>query len=510
MRLGERKRVELCGKLEDLCAEFDRWLADAEPGGPLRKHRSQISRLTNQLRGMVERIADEVRALPGADEVRRLPGADPAPPTVAPAALSADGPQRVVDVALRESRRLQLELLEVHRLWDYFRAKLVLRRVEFFRPYLAAVDEFAWDCFRPALERDARHRQSSPEQKESPLVYLSGDFSPFIHLRHQPFAVQQVPDALDTLEFLKLTYALPVPVIGMPWYQVGHLPDAIVIAHEVGHSVERDLELTSTTEGHLQTVAAHLHDTRRSGWFAWLPEVFADLYATLAAGPAFASGLADLLATDPMWLAGERPGPPWADHPPASLRIALVSRALTRTGFEAEAVQGWREWITTYPPTTLTGDGKSGTFFDDVNTVVDALLGGVYPQFGKVPLTTVISFSPTQQRRAAMDADRVLGNADPNSDDIRCLMASARLAFEKDPVTYRTAVPGRLTSHQLLAARIEQIINDAPRGIERREDPQPSADQAAGAALIDLMGQLKRRRVDHRSPPKEGTNGHPD
>jgi hypothetical protein len=283
VKIAERKLVELRDKLAGISDEFDRWLADAGERRPLRKHHSQITRLTQQLRGLVDRV--------GIDVVN----------------AHHDG-----SGVLDDSRELQMRMLEVHRIWDFYRSKLNLRYVEWFRPYLGALDEFAWACSALA-DAHGRRPGGATTVKTAPLVFLSGEFSPFLHARQSSFDVEEVADAPNSLGFLQIISTLPVPVIGLPWYQLTHLADAVLVAHEIGHDVERDLAMTGTIGEHVRAVGHELPAQRRGGWFAWLPEVFADVYAVLAAGPAFVAALVDLLASDP----AEPVGPPWRSHPPA-------------------------------------------------------------------------------------------------------------------------------------------------------------------------------------------------
>jgi hypothetical protein len=87
VKIAERKLVELRDKLAGISDEFDRWLADAGERRPLRKHHSQITRLTQQLRGLVDRVGIDV--------------------------VNAHHDRSGV---LDDSRELQMRLLEVHRI----------------------------------------------------------------------------------------------------------------------------------------------------------------------------------------------------------------------------------------------------------------------------------------------------------------------------------------------------------------------------------------------------------
>ncbi|PSL57193.1 hypothetical protein B0I31_102171 [Saccharothrix carnea] len=427
----DRKVAELRHKLAGIDADFARWRAETEPGRTLRKHHTQVVRLTERLGGVVDRIGAELDA------------------------VAADG----ADV-LRECRRLQLRMLEVHRLWDFYRSKLNLRYVEWYRPFLTAVDEFAWLCYSPA---------AAGSDREAPLVHLSGEFSPFTHLRETPFVVEDVPDALDTTDFLGVVTKLPIPIIGLPWYQLVHLPDAPVIAHEVGHAVERDFGLLGTVRSLARPVLRTMPEARRDAWDTWLPEVFADLYGVLAAGPAFASALADLLVV------GDTQAEIAADapvlvHPHAAVRLALTAEALVSTGFPAVRP-------------------ACGPFEDDIAPMTAALLDGPYPGLGDHALREVVAFTAAQQANAVTAADGLVDHQRPETSDVRCLIAAARLAFDRRPALFAPPPPGEVNAQDLILDKVAKAVGDSSRAAHG-EETSAVDDRAAGAELYDLIDKM--------------------
>ncbi|MEU4447272.1 hypothetical protein AB0K14_26975 [Actinosynnema sp. NPDC050801] len=441
MTTVDRKVAELRHKLAGIDADFARWRDETGPGRTLRKHRTQVVRLTDRLGGVVERIGAELDA------------------------VATDG-----DDVLRECRRLQLRMLEVHRLWDFYRSKLNLRYVDWYRPFLTAVDEFAWLCYAPA---------AAGSDREAPLVHLSGEFSPFTHLRETPFAVEDVPDALDTTDFLGVVTRLPIPIIGLPWYQLVHLPDATVIAHEVGHAVERDFELLGTVRALTRPVFTTMPEARRDAWDTWLPEVFADLYAVLAAGPAFVSALADLLVVEPARMAAEvAAGAPVLVHPPAPVRLALTATALAATGFTAAADEVRRSWPT-----------ACGPYEADIAPMTTALLDGRYPGLGDRPLRAVISFTAAQQANAVTAADGLVDHQRPETSDVRSLVAAARLAFDRQPALFAPPPPGEVNAQDLILDKVAKAVGDGSRAGEDERAPAVD-DRAAGAELYDLMDKM--------------------
>ena len=212
MNLSARKVIELEQKLNSLKSEFQEWRDRSEEYKPLEKHHTQINRITKQLDGLQEIISSCLKRVIGNDQE-----------------------------ILAKCRELEAMVLEVHRIWGFFRSKLILRNVEWFKSYLDAADDLAWVCYKAAQEKVLSEHVSRETLKEPPLVFFNGGSSPFAVSRNWAYQAEEVPgEALKTEAFTQVLKALPIPIIGIPWFQIQHLPDAIVIAHEVGHNVEED------------------------------------------------------------------------------------------------------------------------------------------------------------------------------------------------------------------------------------------------------------------------------
>ena len=461
--MAARKVVELKEKLAGIGSEFDGWLADAEAGKPLRKHRTQLERLTDQLRGMTGDVAARI------DDV------------------SVDD-----DKVLTTCRRLQTQMLEVHRVWDYYRSKFSLRYVDWFSGYLAAADEFAWACYEPAQAAASEAADELP--RGGPLVFLSGDFSPFTYARETPNEAAGVPGALDSDEFDALVAALPIPLIGVPWYQVAHLPDAVLIAHEVGHDVDRDFGLEDTIKSHAEPVLSALEPEIRFAWSNWLREVWADLYGVLAAGPAFVSAMSDLLVTNPQEVIADARAPmSFGSHPPASLRMSAMTSALAKSGFEGDGdayLDGWNRAFAANGGAAMAGAATE---------IVDALLTGVFPQFGDTRIDKVVRFSGEQQETAHVVRAEALADNEPQTADIRCLVAGARLAFDHDPELYGLVTEQRVGAQQRIVDRAVAAMGDKTRMRAVESEITPEADRSAGQALF------RRLIANEANEPEGGT-----
>ncbi|XVS66529.1 hypothetical protein ACQPYE_10850 [Actinosynnema sp. CA-299493] len=445
MSLVERKLLELDGKLAGIDEEFRPWLADAGDRGPLRKHRSQLTRVVDTLRGLTERTAKERAAMAGATE----------------------------DV-LDRCRQVQDGILEVYRIWEFFRSKFALRYHEPYRQFLAVADEFVWACYEPALEHAEVTDRPGATGTEPPLVYFSGDFSPFIHLRGENFDVEDVE---GTEEYDDILLSLPVPVVALPRYQLDHLPELLLLAHEVGHCVERDFDLAFTTSRHLSYQAQDIPGDRRSTWRGWLSELFADCFATVMAGPAFVSALVDFLAFGPDMTSDDQMPSRGTIHPPTRLRIAVATRLLERIGFapEAHEIRG------------SSARQQVGPFADDVDTIAGVLVSVAYPQLRDRTLLDLRRFTPEQHRHALTAAKAALNRQAPSTLDIRSLVAGSRIAFEEDP---RQAA----RSQSIILGRAQQAVNDKPRRADERSTS--ATDRATGAALFDLIADHRHRTGD--------------
>jgi hypothetical protein len=407
------------------------------------------------------------------------------------------------------ARSGELNILELYPIWDYFRSKLALRRSEErFEKYLAAADEFAWACYRPARDRALQARDkarkgraSSPlfppdKFKGPPLVFLNSGWSTFTVPRDFAFQTGLAPaGCLSASDFAAVTRALPIPIIGVPWFQIEHLPEALAIGHEVGHDVEQDFDLALPLKTALLKaleagqVAAH----RQEAWLAWLSEVFADVYGNLAAGPAYTGCLADVLAGDPKLI--EQESLPylnrWGSYPTSTLRLLLNVEVLKQHGFPEESTRRKEAWLNAYPNHAMTA------FEPDIPIVVKAVLQTRFPQWKEATLPEVLPFSPRDHKDAGEVAKKVLVPENLTQKDVRKLFAAARLAFEKDPDAYNAQQAQKQILDRVLAVR-----EPGERAVGEEEPDWEQADREAGESLFDLLMQRQQERLgEFPAPP---------
>jgi len=463
MGLPERKLGELDKKLESLTNEFVYWRDQSEAFKPLEKHHSQIRRVTLQLEGLQLGIRKELKAIGKKGNI------------------------------LSRVRKLELDILEVHRIWEFFRSKFVLRSVKWFAPYLMAADDLA--AFTYIAAQDKFNYAAIPEEdlKAPPLVFFNGGSSPYTQPRSVGYAAEAVADEeLRNVQSWEVLQSLPIPVIGIPWFQIQHLPDILVIGHEVGHDVEEDFRLTDTISDLLEQAMdkAHMDNDHREAWSSWIRESFADIYGNLSAGPAFVESLLDFLATDRTSMAkDQRKAPHWGIYPPDYLRIQLNLEVLEQQGFKPEATTLRKELKTTY------GDHAMKEFKRDLEHIVDALISGTYPQFNNKSLRDVAKFDRSDHDNALTVRDQLLHGNAPTQTDIRTLLAGARLAYTKNPQKYKVK-----NAHKLILDAVPASRPDGVRaGAERKRTPEQAqaaddADRNAGERLFEILrGNAKAR-----------------
>ena len=332
MTLADRRHLELRAKLANLDDDLKAWQGRTA-NEPMRRHYSQVGRIARTLDGLLESMTTS-------------------------AGWKAPTEQLVLEKAAEWERRV----LTAHAIWEVFRSKLAQRLEPRFQDRLAACDDLAWACYEPAM------RTFSTEKKEPPLLYLNSTWSAFLRKRDSAFDkdIEAGKDAREVLEqgdYRATLKRLPVPLLGLPWFQVAHLPSALMIAHEIGHAVEFDFGLTARIGVALEN--AHLDF--EADWQGCASEVFADLYGHLCLGRHFAGCLLDLLVTDKARISEENE---FGVYPTRAFRVELSVEALTFLDLTAEATTIRAAWEELYGPLPQLQNHRA-----DVKKVVAAIYG---------------------------------------------------------------------------------------------------------------------------------------
>jgi hypothetical protein len=388
--LGERKAVGIEQKLTALSSEFSRWLAVTEADQAFEKHHTQVRAVTGHLAGLRQQTAALL-------EQSRANGS-----------------------VLDQGRNIESLVLGIRRIWEFFRSKLVQRRDAELRGFLQLADELAWACYRPVLAASAA-APAGAVRREPPLVFLNGGLSPFALSRDEAFPAEAVPgEPLAGRTYDDILERLPIPIIGVPWYQVAHLPDLPVVAHETGHAVEHDFGWRDTTAARIGTdLAGTPGGARAADWTAWSSEIFADAWGCRALGPAYANALRDFLAQGTSDIEGEI-ATAGGKYPTATLRILLCARILD-THFPVEAAGLREEWLDQYGVHQMTAHEK------DIDVVAAAVrVPG--------PWSAALEFRAEDWNAAAEACAEVRQGKRPESATSAArLVAAARRLYDDDP-----------------------------------------------------------------------------
>lgn len=459
--LPRLRRSELNARLAGIASELDYWQQQTKPGARFERHWSQVQRLATVVGTPIDALKRQLAEL--VDDAQLL----------------------------AQAEELEKNVLALHSIWEVFRAKLVLREDDLLKAVLPAFDDLAWACYQPAMECFAAVR------REPPLLYFTTLWSPFAQGRDTSFQneVRASGGVLIRDEFLDILQSLPVPLIGLPWYHAAHIPGAIVIAHEVGHIVERDFALTAP----IQAAIAGAGLAQPAAWSAWATEVFADLYGCLGMGPAFVGSMMDLLASGLAEVQQEKANAK-GKYPTRIMRVRLMLEVLRAITLNDDAQRLEATWQGTYGPLVV----PEG-YGDDIAKVVAALLRGPYPtkNGGATALSDVLTFPGEllpKARQLADDAANGRENTLKLTTDPRCLFAAARHLHEQPPA-----------GGQVKAAfeRILQAIVSNGEGESRLRGPllrgatpapapaaakaltpeQKAADLALGESLLTLLAK---------------------
>jgi hypothetical protein len=437
-----RRLAALDAKLASLKAESAAWLADSvDDKSRFALHHSQLGEICATLEAMHDLIRDELAAL-------RKAGA----------------------IGVPAVERLERRILAALQIWESYRSKFALRVQQDLRDSLRLIDELAWQAYTPAHDAaEASGRLPPGRRRLPPLVFTNTRWSPFARSREQAYELDESTGVLRNIDdFDRYLRAIPVPLIGIPWYQASHLPDAVFVGHEVGHIVEEDLGLDAELRGALLAAIEPKDAQRAEVWSRrWRSETFADVWGVLATGPAFVQTLIEQLRGAPDIATETQPDRMgrWSDYPPRWLRVRLACAALRRLpdaagqagAFKAEADTLERAWDQAYP------EHRMEEFAADVDTVIDVLMASPLEAFAAAPgaagrpLTQVLSFTRAMQDAALLDAANVRESRDPVAKDLRTCFAAIALAFIDDPQGYAAAdVHGRFRTH-LLALQTQRV-----------------------------------------------------
>lgn len=177
---------------------------------------------------------------------------------------------------------------------------------------------FARAAIRDGYREGLRHaralvprRAASTESWDEPALVIEPMATPVTFVRDEAFVAGRHRADRRT--------RLPFPVVLAPTYPRAAIGALSVLQHEVGHNLDRELELTEA----LRPVIAAWATTRgtREAWVGWTREIVADALGTLLAGVGLGRELARWCAVHDGPDGGTSPA-----HPPLRHRVALCWR----------------------------------------------------------------------------------------------------------------------------------------------------------------------------------------
>ncbi|MFJ9632401.1 hypothetical protein ACIRU8_32340 [Streptomyces sp. NPDC101175] len=353
----------------------------------------------------------------------------------------ADARARLAD---GRGHEVPARILDLHHVWDFFRARLLPRRVRDLRRVLDVADELAWQCYGPVLALPG------VRPKEPPLVAFSRTASPRAHRRGSAYQDLLPRGGIHTRQGREAAARLPFPVIEVPWYFGGHLPALLGVAHESAHHIEDDCGLGA--EIHHRVTTAGLPPDRTAHWSRWAGEAFADVCASVVCRTAYAELLTDLLEPELPVDEQDFDGP----HPPPAARVRLARAAASREPAE-------------------TGEEA---------VVAAALLDGGYEGLGGRTLTELLTAPDDGDVPAG--AERLLRGLPSGCRSAGAVLSAAAVAFQTDPEGYDTHGVGERAVDEVLRLR-----GTGTRTATVQAHPHDHAD--AGALLLAALDAVPER-----------------
>ena len=393
--LERRKRAEVTAKCDSFLKDLQRWQEALEH---FPQHTSQVKRLQRVFGTQAKNLAERREKTTAAD--------------------SADG---------------LAEILLLFRVWAFYRQKLDQRFVPVQDDFLRVADEVAYTWWAPARKaalRTADAKVRGRFAKEPPLLFLNGDVSPFTVTRKIAFEAEVAEGLNERLRTwsTRLLKQAPVPVVGVPYFAAGHIPDLLVIAHEVGHNVEDDFGLTKDLDQAVRDALAQASADSQIAWPAWRDEIFADLWGVLVGGLAFVDTLIDFLPNDIDAVRIEDPrSTGWGSYPTTALRAELLFTALEKLGLSSEGKQRRSEFRKRHPKHALS------KLEADVPSVVDALLECKPASFAGISIRQAAGFDKDEERALAAEVSSVADGNAPASTTTATMAKVIAQAFRVEP-----------------------------------------------------------------------------
>ncbi len=348
MSLLQMRIFSIKRRSDSLPTEIDQWLRYAEDGKQFEKNFSQLEALDTFMCQILERLQSNVA------ELMRLIEAIPLD----------------TEKLLEQIQIVEEGIAKAQYIWNYFRTKLDQRFVPQVAQMLLAADLISYDCYTSVRNKaNSLGIEHKLGLRDYPLSYLLVNSSPVARRRTSPMTWSRAQ------KIAALDYdMLPLPIIGIPWDQIGNAWELLSLHHEVSHNLDADLNKPSKELGSKivrRLLEKGSSQARTSNWESWIGEIIADLLGILLAGPPFVSFLASFMTLPKSVVCSFNANDP---HPTPYLRILLNSefvRAISANGTMSQYIDVLlHKWKKVYsePSQELVAYTK------DFDIVIDTLL----------------------------------------------------------------------------------------------------------------------------------------
>ena len=463
MSARERRKAALSTKLSSLDGEVADWSKLPASNPAFTIHSTQLENLCGSIAAMKKQIEDGIAELA---EQRDLTYED------------------VID--------FERQILAALQIWQCYRDKFAVRWLEGSRAALTLLDDLAWAAYRVTRDQAVSAKAiEALDVREPPLVFPTARWSPFARSREDAYRLEEETGTTVLVEgFDRWLDKLPIPLVGVPWYQLSHLPEGVFVGHELGHVIEGDLGLDEPLRVEIARALTGAPPERLEAWSRrWRSEVFADVYGVLTTGSAYARILLDLLALDQEGVAGEaQPNPKrpqsqqWGDYPTRVLRARVVCEAVRQLPSDKPNEGYFRALAAELEASSGIPNAHAMAAYEpDVSQVVAAMLSAsLAPLAG--PLVDVFGFTAAMDKQARTDAKAANSSSAVDANDIRTLFAGVAHAFADDPLAFTKTQAQKRFQQRMLGKR-----SQAPRNIETKGFvPVTSAKRQHRAATLVL------------------------
>lgn len=261
---------------------------------------------------------------------------------------------------LEAAFQLQTLVSGAREVWEFYRDRfeLIYSPLTHYEAWIEGAEWVAADIYRTAILNASRTGlEIDLERWEAPLLQLSTESATLIST--------PVTRARGT-RIARGSQSYPTPIIVLPADLMASAWGFLAIHHEVGHDIDADLaaaiEAADPAIGHLSAVTKDLilrengapflqmlvdrgiPPARAGMWTVWVPELFADFFALLSAGPAFAAYMMDALSLPRGAVFRQQYAPPYT-YPSPYLRCHILIRFVEtlENGAYAQLAADYRE-----------------------------------------------------------------------------------------------------------------------------------------------------------------------